>query len=90
MKLKDIREKVNSGIWFGTHEKLTVIKRDGKVVVRLDMGSPRNSNLSLDRVNSQVRRTLNVETTPNLYKGSKGIYSNYWAEAIIEESNEAE
>ena len=88
MKLKEIREKVNSGIWYGTYEKLTVIKRDGKVVVRRDIGSPRNSDLQVENLNSHVRRTLEVETTPNIYRGRKGLYTNYWVEAIIEESNE--
>jgi len=85
MTLKEIRSKVNDGDWFGKYEKLTVIKRDGKIVIRMDIGSPRNSNLKLDRVNGHVRRTLGVETTPNLFHGRKGIYTNYWAEAIIEE-----
>ena len=86
MNLKEIRAKVNDSY----HRKLTVIKRDGKVVVRRDIVSPRNCDLHVDLLNGHVRRTLNVKTTPNVFHGRKGLYSNYWVEAIIEESNETE
>lgn len=88
MTLKEVREKVNNGSFYGDCVKLTVIKRDDNIVVREHIDTPRNSNLRLDMLNSHVRRTLKVETTPNLFKGRKGIYTSYWAEAIIEEKNE--
>lgn len=91
MTLKEIRAKVNSGNWYGKYERLTVVKRDGQIVVRRDIGSPRNSDLQCQILNGHVRRVLNAETTPNVYRGRKGIYSNWWVEAIIEDfNNEAE
>lgn len=81
MKINEIRKKLNEDSSF----KITVIKKNGKIVCRHDIGSPRNCRCMVNTLNAKVQRILNVKTTPNIYHGKKGIYSNWWIEAIIEE-----
>ena len=84
MKLKEIRNKLKEkNDIFG---KITVIRKDGNIVCREDIGSPRNSNLKMDMFNSFVKRTLDIkDTKPRIFRGTKGIYTNYWIEVIIKE-----
>jgi len=80
--LKKIRERTKD-----YHLPLTVIKRDGDLIIRHDMGSPRNINLRIDMISSWVSRTFEVPTKGNKFSGRKGIYSNYWAEAIVKKED---
>lgn len=71
----------------GVFGKITVIKRNGKIFCREDIGSPRNSNLKMDMFNGHVKRTLDIKNTiVSLFSGRKGIYTNYWVEVVINEN----
>lgn len=85
MKITEVRKKLKSRYGnFGFEPKsLTVIKRDGFIVCRYDIISPRNIDIKLNSFNWFVQKTLHAETIPNVYHGRKGIYSNWWVEAII-------
>ncbi len=80
--LKKIRERTKD-----YHCPLTVIKRDGDLIIRQDCGTPRNINLRLDMITSWVYRVFKVSAKANKFSGSKGIYTHYWAEAIIKKED---
>ena len=83
MTLSEIRKKLkdsNNGVF----EKITVIRRDGNIVCREDVGSPRNSNLKIEMFDGFVKRTLGeYDTTATIFSGRKGIYTNYWVEVVL-------
>jgi hypothetical protein len=76
--LKKVRERTKD-----YHRETTVITRDGNIVIRVDCGSPRNIDLITDMVSSWTARTFKVSVERNVFHGRKGIYTHYWAEAII-------
>lgn len=69
--------------------KWTVIQRDGKLVVREDVGSPRHVDYCAGVLVAVVGNLLDEagygrrRMKPNSFHGRKSLYSNWWSEAII-------
>lgn len=81
-----VREKLKIFRYFKTEIfKATVIERNGNIVIRLDVGSPRHVDTHAKSLSIFINKSLGVKSVPNSYHGRKGLCSNYWAEAIITE-----
>jgi hypothetical protein len=73
-----------------TRSKVTVIKRDGAIVVRLDTGgSCRNSSLKTSNFAAAVRKATGLDVEGSTYNGQKNLYSHTWHEAKIINPNES-
>jgi hypothetical protein len=64
--------------------KVTVIKRDGDIIVRLDDGgSCRNSELKSSMFATAVKCATGLDVVASTYNGQKNLYSYTWYEAKI-------
>jgi hypothetical protein len=64
--------------------KVTVIKRDGSIVVRLDDGgSCRNSAMKTSMFAATVKSATGLDVEGSTYSGQKNLYSHTWHEAKI-------
>lgn len=59
-------------------EKITVISRDGKIVVRQKVSS-RHSRLEMECLEWKAK-SLGLTGTASLYDGQVGLYAQTWAE----------
>lgn len=64
--------------------KVTVIKRDGDIVVRLDDGgSCRNASMKTSMFATAVKNATGLDVIASTYDGQKNLYSYTWHEAKI-------
>tara|TARA_B100000749_G_scaffold280150_1_gene275010 strand:- start:1677 stop:1964 length:288 start_codon:yes stop_codon:yes gene_type:complete len=70
--------------YYNDYAKVTVIKRDGKIVVRLDDGgSCRNSTMKSEMFAGTVSRVTGLKAAPHIFHGQKNLYAHTFYEAII-------
>lgn len=70
--------------------KVTVVKRDGDIVVRLDDGgSCRNAAMKTSMFAAAVKNATGLDVVGSTYDGQKNLYSHVWHEAKIIIPNES-
>lgn len=82
---RTVREAVLANPSYHEDDKITVIKRDGKIVVRCDDGgSCRNAESKAKTFAFIVREATGLPAKANVFDGQKNLYAHTWLEAIIE------
>lgn len=70
--------------YYNKYAKVTVIKRDGKIVVRMDDGgSCRHCESKTESFARTVSSVTGLKAAPHTFHGQKNLYSHTFHEAII-------
>lgn len=83
---KTVREAMRSSLYGDKdpYSKITVIKRDGSIVVRADEGgSCLNAKMKTSMFAAEVRRATGLKVEGSTFSGQKNLYSYTWHEAKI-------